>query len=279
MYIEQLDYSVTIPSVNGLETARFFGEHPVYGTVGYPTYEDACEDMHGILGFGQFLDACESMINAGYDGDHFWFDSQNILVKIRCDYWFWTWTPETGIVYDPEPEPEYPNRKSRRAVRIDRNKSHKGSDRAHGKKRMPSAKFVREADSQNIYHAHAKFVWHENHKGEYIPRTVRKHDKFRQERFIPSPDWDGTPDPLMPAERLERNQLIEQLKNQLDVLDWEMEDTTDRIRWCHEDIEEIEYFKSKEAETRQSLKDWQDRLATLSRQYHDLTERIMNLSV
>lgn len=171
------------------------------------------------------------------------------------------------------------SRKSRRAVRIDRNKSHKGSDRAHGKKRMPSAKFIREADKQDIYHAHAKFVWHESHKGEQIPRTVRKHDKFRQERFMPSPDWDGTPDPLMPAERLERNQLIEQPKNQLDVLDWEMEDTTDRIRWCHEDIEEIEYFKSKEAETRQSLKNWQDRLATLSRQYHDLTERIMNLSV
>lgn len=171
------------------------------------------------------------------------------------------------------------SRKDRRSVRIDCNKSHKGSDRAHGKKRMPSAKFVREADSQNIYHAHAKFVWHENHKGEWIPRTVRKHDKFHHERFMPSPDWDGTPDPLMPAERLERNQQIEQLKNQLDITDWEMRDVTDRIQWCREDIEEIEYFKSKEAETRQSLKEWQDRLATLSREYHDLTERIMNLSV
>lgn len=171
------------------------------------------------------------------------------------------------------------SRKSRRAVRIDCNKSHKGSDRAHGKKRMPSAKFVRESDKQNMYHSHAKFVWHENHKGEYIPRTVRKHDKFRQERFMPSPDWDGTPDPLMPAERLERNQQIEQLKNQLDITDWEMRDVTDRIQWCREDIEEIEFMKSKEAEVRQSLKEWQDRLATLSREYHDLTERILNLSV
>lgn len=169
--------------------------------------------------------------------------------------------------------------KDRRSVRIDCNKSHKGSDRAHGKKRMPSAKFVRESDKQNMYHSHAKFVWHENHKGEYIPRTVRKHDKFRQERFVPSPDWDGTPDPLMPAERLERNQQIEQLKNQLDITDWEMRDVTDRIQWCREDIEEIEFMKSKEAEVRQSLKEWQDRLAILTHQYHDLTERILNLSV
>lgn len=171
------------------------------------------------------------------------------------------------------------SRKDRRAVRIERNKSHKGSDRAHGKKRIPSAKFVREADRQNVYHAHAKFVWHENHKGEWILRTVKKHEKFRQERFVPSPDWDGTPDPLMPAERLERNQQIEQLKNQLDITDWEMRDVTDRIQWCREDIQEIEFMKSKEMEVRQSLKEWQDRLNILTHQYHDLTERILNLSV
>ena len=171
------------------------------------------------------------------------------------------------------------SRKNRRAIRIDRNKSHKGSDRAHGKKRIPSAKFVREADRQDVYHAHAKFVWHENHKGEWIPQTVKKHEKFRQERFVPSPDWDGEPDPLMPAERLERNQQIEQLKNQLDITDWEMRDVTDRIQWCREDIEEIEFMKSKEMEVRQSLKEWQDRLNILTHQYHDLTERILNLSV
>lgn len=170
------------------------------------------------------------------------------------------------------------NRKQKRAARRVQNRTHKQSDRAHGKKRMPSAKFVREADKQDIYHAHAKYVWHESHKGEWIPRTVKKHEKFRKERFMPSPDWDGEPDPLMPAERLERNQKIEQLKNQLDVLDWEMEDVTDRIHWCHEDLQEIEWHKNRETEVRQSLKEWQDRLATLSRQYNDLTERIINLA-
>lgn len=171
------------------------------------------------------------------------------------------------------------SRKQRRSARRVQNKRHHYSDRKHGKKRMPSAKVIREADKRGVYHAHAKFVWHENHKGEWIPRTIRKHEKFRQERFVPSPDWDGEPDPLMPAERLERNQLIEKLKNQLDVLDWEMEDVTDRIQWCREDIEEIEWHKKREVEVRQYLKEWQDRLDTLTRQYNNLTERIANLSV
>lgn len=171
------------------------------------------------------------------------------------------------------------SRKQRRSARRVQNKRHHYSDRAHGKKRMPSAKVIREADKRDVYHAHAKFVWHENHKGEWVPRTVKKHEKFRQERFVPSPDWDGEPDPLMPAERLERNQLIEKLKNQLDVLDWEMENVTDRIRWCREDIEEIEWHKKREVEVRQYLKEWQDRLDTLTRQYNNLTERIADLSV
>lgn len=187
--IEQLDYSVTVPSVNGLETVNYFVDHPVYGTVGYPTYEDAENDMHGVLGIGQFLDSVESFINAGFIGDHYIFNADNMIVEIISEFESWTWTPETGIVYDPEPEPENrPNRKQRRAARRVQNKRHHHSDRMHGKKRMPSAKFVREADNhqQDIYHAHAKYVWHENRKGEWIPRTVRKHDKFRQERFMRS---------------------------------------------------------------------------------------------
>lgn len=112
--------------------------------------------------------------------------------------------------------------KQRRAARRVQNHAHKQSDRAHGKKRMPSAKFVREADNhqQDIFHAHAKYVWHENHKGEWIPRKVKKHEKFRQERFVPSPDWDGEPDPLMPAERAERNQKIEELSMRLNDISW-----------------------------------------------------------
>lgn len=153
-HVEQLDYAVTVPSVSGLETARFFVKHPVYGITGYPTYEDACKDMHGILGFGQFLDSIESMINAGFIGDHYIFNNQNMLVKVRSDYECRTWTPETGVVYDPEPEPEKrPNHKQRRAARRVQNARHKVSDRKHGKRHgdkylesLPRKKYL-EADN------------------------------------------------------------------------------------------------------------------------------------
>lgn len=133
--IEQLDYSVTVPSVNGLETVSYFIDHPVYGTVGYPTYKDAENDMHGVLGIGQFLDSVESFINAGFIGDHYVFNADNMIVEIISEFESWTWTPETGIVYDPEPEPENrPNRKQRRAARRVQNARHKQSDRKHGKR-------------------------------------------------------------------------------------------------------------------------------------------------
>lgn len=135
MMIEQLDYSVTVPSVNGLETVNYFVDHPVYGTVGYPTYEDAENDMHGVLGIGQFLDSVESFINAGFIGDHYIFNADNMIVEIISEFESWTWTPETGIVYDPEPEPENrPNHKQRRAARRVQNKRHHHSDRMHGKR-------------------------------------------------------------------------------------------------------------------------------------------------
>ena len=205
------------------------------------------------------------------------------------------WDEETGnyeisheTIYLPrveaetEPEPENrPNRKQRRAIRIDCNKSHKGSDRAHGKRRRVSRKDFRHAERQELRkvgsNAHIPFLWTTDLKGNYVPVRVERHK--REERFMPSPDWNGNPDPLMPAERLERNQQIEQLKNQLAITDWEMRDVTDRIQWCREDIQEIEWHKNREAEVRQSLKEWQDRLDSLARQYHDLTERILNLSV
>lgn len=133
--IEQLDYSVTVPSVNGLETVNYFVDHPVYGTVGYPTYEDAENDMHGVLGIGQFLDSVESFINAGFIGDHYVFNADNMIVEIISEFESWTWTPETGVVYDPKPEPENrPNRKQRRSARRVQNARHKQSDRKHGKR-------------------------------------------------------------------------------------------------------------------------------------------------
>lgn len=186
-HVEQLDYAVTVPSVNGQETAHFFVEHPVYGTTGYPTYEDACEDMHGIFGFGQYVETCEAMVNAGYDGDHFWFDAQNMLTKIRCDYWFWTWTPETGLIYDPQSKPVYPKNKSRRAVRIEQNKQHKGSDRAHGKKRPMSRKDRIRAEDNRAQQERPVGMWHENCKGDWAFRPFQRTN--RHNNYL-SPEQD-----------------------------------------------------------------------------------------
>ena len=162
-HVEQLDYAVTVPSVNGQETAHFFVEHPVYGTTGYPTYEDACEDMHGIFGFGQYVETCEAMVNAGYDGDHFWFDAQNMLTKIRCDYWFWTWTPETGIVYDPEPEPDTFSKPSRQKRRNDKKTS----------RRKGSTKRFRDRSRKCAHEGHVWNVYSRGLSGDYAKRGKR----------------------------------------------------------------------------------------------------------
>lgn len=181
-HVEQLDYAVTVPSVNGQETARFFVEHPIYGTVGYPTYEDACEDMHGILGFGQYVETCEAMVNAGYDGDHFWFDAQNMLTKIRCDYWFWTWTAETGIVYDPEPEPATFSKPSRQERRNDKKAS----------RRKGSAKRFRDRSRKWQSENHVYDVYRRGLCGDYAIRGRHLAETGRPQR-VNIHFTDGTP--------------------------------------------------------------------------------------
>lgn len=150
--IEQLDYSVTIPSVSGLETIRYFAEHPIYGTVGYPTWDDARQDMHGILGIGQYLDSIESMINAGFVGDHYTFNAENMLVEVRNDYECWTWTPETGLVYDPEPEPATFNKPSRQERRNNKKAA----------RRKGSPKRFRDRSRKCAHEGH---IWKTYHRG------------------------------------------------------------------------------------------------------------------
>ena len=217
MYIEGLDYGVTIDSH---ETVNYFRNFPDRGSIGYFSFEDAEADRNALGNVEHYLDIIEDFISAGLIGDHYIFTDGQVS-EIISEYEEWDWTPETGIVpwnseIDPEPEICL-NRKQRRSARRKQNTRHKQADRVHGKKRTPSAKFIREADKQDIYHAHAKFVWHENHKGQWIPRTVRKHDKFRQERFMPSPDWDGNPDPYMFPERIMIERRREKVQRQLNL--------------------------------------------------------------
>lgn len=203
MYIEMLDYSVTVPSINGLETANFFGEHPIYGTVGYPTYEDAENDLHGILGFGQFLDCVESYIANGLIGDHYVFNPQNMIVEIVNEYEGWDWTPETGIIpweSETEPEPEVClNRKQRRSARRKQNVRHKKSDRLHGKGtyvyHYKEDGELKEAISGNEYRNRATWVrtmhsWGDPEgKKRKIPRTQ---SVYVHKDTVPVPEQEPT---------------------------------------------------------------------------------------
>ncbi len=193
MIIEQLDYSVTVEQF-GTETANFFAEHPVYGTVGYPTYEDACKDMHGILGIGQYLDSVNSLIEMGLVGDHYVFNAENMITEIVNEYEGWDWTPETGIVPWESSEPELdhsirPNRKQRRAARRIQNKRHKQSDRQHGKRRADSAKDLRRWEDDRAQMERPQVMWHLNNKGDYVPRPFQRsnrhntHMSFEQEHL------------------------------------------------------------------------------------------------
>ena len=183
--IEQRDYTVHLTVNDHEECVRFFAEHPVYGMVGYASYKDAEDDYCGFLGFGQFLDTCESMANAGYNGDEFYFDAQDMLVKVRCDYW--GWTPELGLVHDPKSEPKYPKQKSRRAVRIEYNKQHKGSDRAHGKKRPMSRKNRMRAENDCAQMSRPVGMWRENCKGNW---TFHPFQRTNRHNNYVSPEQD-----------------------------------------------------------------------------------------
>lgn len=83
------------------------------------------------------------------------------------------------------------SRKDRRAVRIDRNKSHKGSDRAHGKRRKDSAKNLRRWENDEAQMERAQVMWHENNKGEYIPRPLDR--KYHEKRYFRTTDTSRIP--------------------------------------------------------------------------------------
>ena len=170
--IEQLDYTVHLTMGDHEECVRFFAEHPVFGTVGYASYEDAEDDLHGFLGVGQFLDICESMVNAGYDGDHFYFNRQEMLVEVRCDYWGWTWTPETGIIYDPEPEPATFSKPSRQERRNNKKAS----------RRKGSAKRFRDRSRKWQSENHIYDVYRRGLCGDYAIRGRRLAETGRPQR-------------------------------------------------------------------------------------------------
>lgn len=133
MFIEALDYGVTIDSK---ETINFFRNFPDRGSIGYFSFEDAEADRNPLGNIEKYLNIVEDFISAGLIGDHYVFSNGQVS-EIISEYEGWDWTPETGIVpweseIDPEPEVCL-NRKQRRSARRVQNARHKKSDRLHGK--------------------------------------------------------------------------------------------------------------------------------------------------
>ena len=81
--------------------------------------------------------------------------------------------------------------KSRRAVRIEQNKTHGGSDRAHGKRRKDSAKNLRRWKDDEAQMERAQVMWHENNKGEYVPRPVNR--RYHERRYFRTTDTSRIP--------------------------------------------------------------------------------------
>lgn len=154
MFIEKLDYGVTIDSK---ETVNYFRNFPDRGSIGYFSFEDAKADRNPLGNVEKYLDIVEDFISAGLIGDHYVFSNGQVS-EIISEYEGWDWTPETGIVpwESSEPEPEdrpYLNRKQRRSVRRVQNARHKSADRKHGKRHgdkylesLPRKKYL-EADN------------------------------------------------------------------------------------------------------------------------------------
>lgn len=191
MYIEGLDYGVTIDSK---ETVNYFRNFPDRGSIGYFSYEDAEADRNPLGNVEKYLDIVEDFISAGLIGDHYVFTDGQVS-EIISEYEEWDWTPETGIVpweSETEFEPEVcRNRKQRRAIRINYNKSHKGSDRAHGKRRPDSAKNLRRWENDEAQMERVQVMWHENNKGEYVPRPVNR--GYHERRYFRTTDTNRIP--------------------------------------------------------------------------------------
>lgn len=194
MFIEKLDYGVTIDSK---ETVNYFRNFPDRGSIGYFSFEDAEADRNSLGNVEKYLDIVEDFISAGLIGDHYVFINGQVS-EIISEYEGWDWTPETGIVpwkseIDPEPEVCL-NRKQRRAARRVQNVRHKRADRLHGKRRLDSAKNLRRWENNQAQMERPQVLWCQNHKGEYVPSKIidRKYYEKRLNESAQS-QFDHTP--------------------------------------------------------------------------------------
>lgn len=190
MTIEKLDYTV---NYNGHTVTCFeVGSVP---TIGYASLEDAMTDTNPVSIPEVVFDAACALLDQG-------IRLTTIYVHMDEDgyaYMNWDEIPEELTAEDIaliEGEESVRksgklSRKVRRAIRIDRNKSRKGSDRAHGKRRKDSAKNLRRWENDEAQMERAQVMWHENNKGEYIPRPLDR--KYHEKRYLRTTDTSRIP--------------------------------------------------------------------------------------
>lgn len=161
MSIETLDYTINF---NGHTVTCFeVGSVP---TIGYASIEDAMTDTNPVNVPEVVFDAACALLDQGVrlttiyvhmDEDGYAYMNWNEIPE--------EWTAEDIAMIEDEGAvcKQTVNRKSKRAVRIERNKQKRGSDRAHGKRRPVPRKDFRHAERQELRkvgsNAHIPYLW------------------------------------------------------------------------------------------------------------------------
>lgn len=188
MSIETLDYTIIF---NGHTVTCFeVGSVP---TIGYASIEDAMTGTNPVTVPESVFDAACALLDQGVR-------LTTIYVHVGEETWMqWDEVPEEltaediALIEGEESvrKSDKLSRKQRRAIRINYNKSHKGSDRAHGKRRPDSAKNLRRWKNDEAQMERAQVMWHENNKGEYVPRPVNR--GYHEKRYFRTTDTSRIP--------------------------------------------------------------------------------------
>lgn len=168
MSIETLDYTIV------------FNEHTVtcfevgsVPTIGYASIEDAMTGTNPVTVPESVFDAACALLDDGVR-------LTTIYAHVGEETWMqWDEEPEelTAIEGEESVRKLTLSRKQRRAQRRVQNKRHKQSDRQHGKRRADSAKNLRRWEDDRAQMERAQVMWHENNKGEYVPRPFQRSNR------------------------------------------------------------------------------------------------------
>jgi len=189
MFIEMLDYGVTIDSH---ETVNCFRNFPDRGSIGYFSFEDAEANRNPLGNIEKYLDIIEDFISAGLIGDHYVFTNGQVS-EIISEYEGWDWTPETGIVpWESEVEPELEPAIFSKLSRQERRNDKKASKRKESNKRFRdrSRKCAHERHMWKVYHRGLSGDW--DVRGRRLEETGRPQSVNIHKDTKPVPEQEPT---------------------------------------------------------------------------------------